>query len=272
MGELRDTVATLLRATSQLKDILVQDANIRFQAAHPNPLNRFGRKGFSQSDEDGITLELVRRLNLSCGTFAEFGVGNGLENNTIILGGLGWRGFWVGGQELVFDPTPLPRLTYIRDWITRDNVLRHAEAGMAAIGTGAVDLISLDLDGNDIYIAEALLNGGILPKIFIAEYNAKFLPPVKFQIAYNPDHRWGGDDYFGAALQNFVDLFSGFGYALVCCNAYSGANAFFVRKDFSDRFPEVPADIRDIHVPPRYHLYSAYGHKASPRVVETLFS
>jgi hypothetical protein len=27
-----------------------------------NPLNRFGAKFFSQSDEDGITLEIIRRL------------------------------------------------------------------------------------------------------------------------------------------------------------------------------------------------------------------
>jgi len=269
---LRQAMATLQRTTTQLKDIVLQDANLRYQAALNNPMNRYGRKCFSQSDEDGITLEILRRLDLSTGTFAEFGVGNGLENNTVILGSLGWHGFWVGKQDLAFDPAPLRRLTYLQDWITRDNVHHLAQAGLTAVRTKTLDLVSIDLDGNDIYIAEALLSNGITPKVFIAEYNAKFLPPARFQIEYNPDHRWLGNDYFGAALQNFVDLFQRFGYVLVCCNAYSGANAFFVREEYADRFPDVPADIRDIHVPPRYHLYSAYGHQASPRVVETLFS
>ncbi|MDE1146821.1 MAG: hypothetical protein PW843_09400 [Azospirillaceae bacterium] len=255
-----------------MRDVAIQDANLRFQAAHPNPLNRFGRKCFSQSDEDGITLEIIRRLDLSAGTFAEFGVGNGLENNTVILGSLGWRGFWVGGQDLAFDPAPLPRLSYIRDWITLDNVAGHARAGRAALGVDAVDLVSLDLDGNDIHLVGALLADSVRPKLFIVEYNAKFLPPARFQIDYDPEHRWGGDDYFGAALQNFVDLFSAFDYDLVCCNGYSGANAFFVAREFADRFPEVPVDIRDIHVPPRYQLYAAYGHRVSPRTVAALFS
>jgi hypothetical protein len=69
-----------------------------------NPLNHFGAKFFSQSDEDGITLEIVKRLGLKHGTFLELGVGNGLENNTLVLLSLGWRGAWIGGEDLAFDP------------------------------------------------------------------------------------------------------------------------------------------------------------------------
>jgi hypothetical protein len=50
-----------------------------------NPLNRFGAKYFSQGEEDGLTLEIIKRLGIKNGTFAELGVGNGLENNTLIL-------------------------------------------------------------------------------------------------------------------------------------------------------------------------------------------
>src|SRR5947209_3607764 len=66
-------------------------------SATKNPLNRFGGKYFSQADEDGITLEIIKRLGIKTGTFAELGVGNGLENNTLILLANGWRGFWIGG-------------------------------------------------------------------------------------------------------------------------------------------------------------------------------
>ena len=55
------------------------------QQAHPNPLTRYGRKCFSQADEDGITLEILRRIGIQDGTFCEFAVGNGLENNTLLL-------------------------------------------------------------------------------------------------------------------------------------------------------------------------------------------
>jgi hypothetical protein len=76
---------------------------IRAEYAAKNPLNRFGAKHFSQADEDGITLEIIRRIGINNGSFAEFGVGNGLENNTLVLLASGWRGFWIGAQDLDFD-------------------------------------------------------------------------------------------------------------------------------------------------------------------------
>lgn len=269
---LEKAVVAVKECTTSLRNIILQETHYKTKMSHPNPLNRFGCKCFSQSDEDGITIEIIRRLGLLSGTFAEFGVGNGMENNTIILGSLGWRGFWVGGQELAFDSADLSRLFYIKDWITLENIVGHTETGLAAINATDLDLISLDLDGNDIYFVEELLSRRIRPAVFIVEYNAKFSPPSKFQIKYDPNHHWTADDYFGAALQNFVELFSRFGYVLVCCNGASGANAFFIRNEFSVSFRDIPTDVRDIYVPPRYHLYSAYGHRASPRVIETIFS
>ena len=48
------------------------------------------KKCFSQTDEDGITIEILRRIGcLEKGTFAEFGPGDGMENNTLILKSLG---------------------------------------------------------------------------------------------------------------------------------------------------------------------------------------
>ena len=56
-----------------------------------NPFNKYGKKIFSQTDEDGITIEIIKRMNcLNNGNFIEFGVGDGTENNTLILKSLGW--------------------------------------------------------------------------------------------------------------------------------------------------------------------------------------
>lgn len=46
-------------------------------------------KVYSQSDEDGITLAIVRRLDIARGVFAELGVGDGVENNTLVFLALG---------------------------------------------------------------------------------------------------------------------------------------------------------------------------------------
>jgi hypothetical protein len=259
----------------QLKDLILLSQTKQLQLQHPNPLNGFGRKCSSQGDEDGITLEILRRLGrLKGGVFAEFGVEGGIENNTLVLAALGWKGFWVGGEELRFtvvEKNPA-HFCYLQEWITLENVTALTRRGLGVIGANEPDVVSLDLDGNDIYFLERLLTDGIRPKLFIVEYNAKFPPPIAFQIAYDPQHRWKRDDYFGASLASLTDLFARFSYRLVCCNSQTGANAFFVDDTYTDVFADVPTDIDRIYVEPRYYLHNRYGHPVSTRTIETIIN
>lgn len=236
-----------------------------------NPLNRFGAKYFSQTDEDGITLEIIRRIGIKGGTFAELGVGEGLENNTLILLASGWRGFWIGGQDLCFNHRLNPkRFAFIKAWVSLENVTHLVQQGCEHISTNELDVLSLDLDGNDFYFAQKLLKSGIFPKLFILEYNAKFPPPVKWKIKYDEKHSWDGTDYFGASLQSFAELLAGFSYTLVGCNAATGANAFFVRDTYLSHFADIPKRVEDIFVGCRYQLYNRWGHLPSPRTVELM--
>ena len=263
------------RMLADIRDLLLLRQTQEIQATHPNPLNRFGKKCFSQADEDGITLEIVRRLGIQGGTFAEFGVGDGMENNTLILAALGWRGFWVGGEELKFQYKASgagARFHYVRKWITLENITSLVQEALMHIVASEVDVASLDLDGNDIHLVRELLRRDFRPKVFIVEYNAKFPPPVKFEIPYDEKHRWQSDDYFGASLSSFVEAFTEHGYRLVCCNSQTGANAFFVRGDLTAAFGDIPTDIERIYVGPRYFLFEKFGHKASERVIEEILN
>lgn len=252
-------------------DLLVRAESARSISAAKNPLNGFGAKYFSQTDEDGITLEIVRRLGIKTGAFAELGVGNGLENNTLILLANGWRGFWIGGESLVFNDKLNPkRFAFFRDWVSLENVARLMGQGFEIIATNELDVLSLDLDGNDFYIAQEILKAGILPKLFILEYNAKFAPPIKWTIKYDANHLWDGTDYFGASLALLSGLLTEFSYTLICCNAATGANAFFVRNEYLSHFPDVPNDIEDIFVGCQYQLYKRWGHPPSPKTVERI--
>ena len=107
------------------------------------------------------------------------------------------------------------------------------------INTKDIDVISFDLDGNDYYFVEELLKNKFKPKLFIVEYNGKFLPPIKWKIDYNETHQWDGSDYFGASISTFNDLFENNDYKLICCNAHTGANAFFVKNDFANLFSDI---------------------------------
>ncbi len=113
---------------------------------------------------------------------------------------------------------------------------------------------------------------GLRSKVYILEYNAKFPPPVRFVVDYDARYDYDHDDYFGASLQSYADLMENFDYKLICCNAHTGANAFFVDNKYAHLFTDIPSDIRDIYVPPRYVLFNFYGHqKQSMRTVYHLF-
>ena len=259
----------------EIKNLVLLTQVKILQSNQSNPLNKFGKKCFSQTDEDGITLEILRRIgHIDDGFYAEFGVGDGTENNTLILAALGWKGFWVGGEKLKIDvdSANYKKFTYLRAWVTSENILDLTEKGCAKIDSEKLDVISVDLDGNDIYFVEKLLENGFKPKLFIVEYNAKFPPPVKFQIEYDPKHVWKGDDYYGASLTSFSNLFDNFGYKLVCCNSHSGVNAFFVDATYSKSFSDVPIDIDKVYVEPRYQRYTRYGHKASLRTINQIIN
>jgi len=258
-----------------LYDLTLFHQTKNLQSKCTNPLNAFGRKCFSQTDEDGITLEILRRLDLmSDGIYAEFGVGDGMENNTLVLAALGWKGFWVGGENLKprIQETPEKRFAYLQKWITLENIVELARSGLHQIGAKGPDVISLDLDGNDIYLVESLLSAQIRPKLFIVEYNAKFPPPIEFRISYDANHSWQNDDYFGASLASFEKLFNEHNYQLVCCNSHTGSNAFFVDRRYSPEFSDIPNNSNEIYAEPRYWLYRQYGHPVSLKTVERILN
>ena len=116
---------------------------------------------FSQSGEDGIIAEIFRRVGVAGRTFAEVGVGDGLENNTVCLLAQGWQGGWVDGNS---DSARRIRETFRREleggqlkfreaFVTRENV-----AGLLTelAVPAEVDLLSLDIDLNTYWIWEAL--------------------------------------------------------------------------------------------------------------------
>lgn len=275
--ELKDRILEIqvsLRDANETRDLILLDETRKVQLSHPNPLNTFGKKCYSQTDEDGITLEILRRIDcLKNGTYGEYGVGNGTENNTLVLAALGWRGFWVGGETLLpnINQGRGNKFCYVKDWITLDNIVKITSRCLQQIERDTIDVISIDLDGNDIHLIRALLATGLRPKLFIAEYNAKFPPPIEFEIVYDSKHIWDGDDYFGASLTSLNKLFNKYNYRLICCNSHTGSNAFFIDQKYSHSFDDVPMDLNELFVGPRYVLYKQYGHPIATKTIERIF-
>jgi hypothetical protein len=231
--------------------------------ADPKRLERYGFKVYSQFDEDGIIQEIFRRIGTTDRRFVEFGVEDGLENNTLKLLLDGWHGLWIEGEDRwvaairkrFADVLADRRLTVRHAFITAENVSDL----IAPWATGEIDLVSIDIDGNDFHIWASLT--AIRPRVVVIEYNAKFPPPMSIVQEYRPGNVWRGTDYMGASLEALVRLGARLGYSLVGTN-FVGLNAFFVRDDLlSDNF-QAPLSAKNHYNRAKYFLWQLYvsGH------------
>lgn len=241
------------------------------RALEPLRLTRFGRKAYSQNDEDGIILEIFRRIGERDRRFVEFGVQTGAECNTALLLMAGWSGLWLEGSgryvreaRRIHRPAlDEGRLTVRETMVTAENI--DALISEWAGGPGEIDLLSIDIDGNDYWVWQAIET--VRPRVVAIEYNAVYPPPVEFVVAYDPAAAWDHTNYHGASLSALEALGARKGYALVGCSL-AGANAFFVREDEltgakgKARF-HAPFTAAEHYEPPRHELAGLpTGHPA----------
>jgi len=195
-------------------------------------LEPYGFKVYSQNDEDGIIQEIFHRIGTNNQTFIELGVEDGLKSDTLKLLLAGWRGLWleVGAKNVIsikkrfFDVIADNRLAVTQAFIIADNINDFIRDWK----TGEIDLLSIDIDGNDFYVWKVL--NVINPQVVVIECNWKFPAPLSVVQACDPRNIWRGTDYMGASLEALVRLGERLGYSLVGTTVM-GLNAFFVRND-----------------------------------------
>ena len=228
------------------------------RAASPDNPALAGYKVYSQTDEDGV-IDFIFSKVPNQRTFVEVGVQSGVECNSLLLLLKGWRGAWIEGSadyarkiaaDLGGDSFPA-RFRVTNAFVSRDNIAALVKDAMSFLEVDELDFFSLDIDGNDRHVMEALIGAGIRPKVLCVEYNAKFPPGVSVTVRYDPGHVWDATDYMGSSLQSLVDLLAPLGYRLLTCNI-PGINAFFIRDDLGDHFPALPID--QLYQPFRYYL------------------
>jgi hypothetical protein len=199
-------------------------------------LNRHEFRAFSQNGEDGVIQFLLSRVTVENKLFVEFGVGDYSEANTRFLALHDqWSGLVIEGNprdvtRLKHDPTFWRfDITVVSAFITRENINDLlADNGM----TGPIGLLSIDVDGNDYWIFEAI--SVVQPAIVIIEYNHRFGPDRAVTVPYDPgfsrDRAHYSHIYYGASLRALCQVANRKGYAFVGCESF-GVNAFFVRRD-----------------------------------------
>lgn len=192
--------------------------------------------GFSQNGEDGIIEYLTRHLKLPNRYFVEIGASDGIENNTTWLAlaqrypGMMIEGDSVASEWCRYWLTPLcPGLVCQNIFVSREAIAQFRQL----LQHHDPDVFSVDIDGNDYYVVEALLDDGLRPKIAVVEYNSAFGPDVPLSVKYDPQfakhegHGHGRNLYFGCSIAAWKQIFSQHGYEFVTVDQ-NGVNAFFV--------------------------------------------
>lgn len=200
-----------------------------------------GFRCYSQYEEDGIILYLLSMVGISNRTVVEICCGTGdvcMATNLII--NHGFKGYLFDGDasNIRFAKSFFAHQTDCRAvkpnitkaWITKDNVndlIR--ESGIE----GEVDLFSLDIDGNDYYIWEAI--DVIRPRICVFETHDMVPTNLAVTIPYKEDfYVWdkpGTEKYFRSVSLAAMDkLARKKGYTLVGSHKH-GFNVFYVRND-----------------------------------------
>jgi len=210
----------------------------------------------SQNQEDGLTLALLSEVGVTSRRFVEIGSGLSGGNSGFLARECGWAGLMVDGHadHVTQVGRRFPTVTAITAWVTRDNVNDLITTHNAA---GEPDLFSLDLDGNDYWIWEAMT--ACSPRVVILEYNSMFGATRSVTVPYDPqfDRHRHHTMYYGASLTALARLSARKGYRLVAVEP-TGVNAFFVRNDLAPHIPKCDPD-RAFHLLEKYDVAMLHG-------------
>ncbi|MES2579466.1 MAG: hypothetical protein V4552_02890 [Pseudomonadota bacterium] len=202
--------------------------------------NTWEFSGFSQNGEDGILQVLRKQLTSSNRYFIEIGVSDGIENNSAwLIVAEKYSGIMIeGSKKLARRAEKIAQRYSIGAECHNIFVTRESVENLKALAFHKdPDVFSLDIDGNDYYIAKAILEGGFRPKIFVVEYNSVYGAEQSVTVEYRDDFVFSSAHptklYYGVSVAGWRNFFESQGYRFVTVDQ-NGVNAFFVDPAFFD--------------------------------------
>lgn len=209
-------------------------------------LSDYGANVYSQSLEDGVIAECLRRIGEGGRVCVEFGAGDGLGcSNTANLWHAGWRALLIEA-----DATLVERLRAAANegcTVVHDAVALGGEHGIdaliAAAGLCDVDFMSVDVDGDDWWICQGM---ACRPRLLCVEFN-KTVPP---HLDVQPS---GASTRFGVGPLTMRRSMEARGYTMI---GVTDANMFFVQTADADKFADLEKDLA-VLLPPERFMYLA---------------
>jgi hypothetical protein len=234
------------------RSIVNQYALCRSQKIVPyRDIRDAGFRTYSQFEEDGIILYVLTMIGLKTRRVVEICAGNGEEcMATNLILNHGFEGFLFDGslanvthaQEFFRSKKDcvLQQPIVRQAWITAEDINAILEQAGCI---GEVDLLSLDIDGNDFWVWKAMKV--IQPRLIVVETHNVAPSERSITIPYGADfdyHKSPQGDFRGVSLLAMVRLCRQRGYRLIGAHRH-GFNAFFLRDDAeTEIFPEVSVE------------------------------
>lgn len=223
-----------------------------------------GFRVHSEFEEDGIILYVLSMIEPRSRRVVEMccGDGNQCMATNLILNH-GFTGVLFEGDpsqaaqaHKYFESkqdTKLMPPKIVGGWITRENINSLLDEHDAS---GEVDLLSLDIDGNDYWVLQAIRN--LNPRLIVCETHDIIPSHLSLVMPYDPEFNFRSkpnleQDFRSASLRAMTNLCRERGYRLIGSHRH-GFNVFYLRNDEGgDFFPEVT--IESVHQNP----YTTWG-------------
>jgi hypothetical protein len=197
-------------------------------------LIRFSRNKYSQVGQDGIIEEIFNRLQISNGTFCEFGAWDGMHlSNARKLVDEGWDGIFIEGNidryNQLVENYPSNKIIKINAWVGYRDMTKNTGSNLSDLLCGFVseeyisnlDLLIVDVDGLDLEIATSSM---VQAKVLVIEGGSSFAPNI------NEPFPYAGQNY-QHPLQYIINQLGRIGYTPVCFRQ----DLFLVRDDLVER-------------------------------------
>jgi hypothetical protein len=231
------------------KSVLEQGQNIDLQTT--------GFRNYSQFEEDGLLLFILAAIGIKSRSFVDIGSANGINSNCANLAlNFGFHGLFIDGDADLINEGINYYKTHPDTWlyppkfecakVTRENINSLIKTNGIS---GEIDLLSIDIDGKDYWIWDALET--VDPRVVIIETHIEY-GMRSVVVPYDKNYSFSDSDHkpHGASVSAMVKLAKSKGYRLVGANKF-GFNLIFVKGDEGTHHLPTIESI-DITTHPRY--------------------
>ncbi len=219
----------------------------------------YSHNAFSQFGEDGIIKKIFNIIGVDYNRCCEFGAVDGFNlSNTAYLFTNEFEAILIESNKDLYEKLKEKTKDYNCKSFNYCVGKNHGEDSLDYIFEKEnlnknLDLLSIDVDGNDYYILDSLKNFNA--RVILCEYN----PNIPYFMDLFGDY----NNNFGASVSALNRIAESKGYFLACL---TDANCIFIKKEYKWMFEEYELDINKIACN-KYLKYIITNYKGDYTVV-----